>query len=183
VRTTLAGPRSYDSWLLAISSTPFPWMPQALISLSAGETPDNVTGDIGDGINLIATIPLRFSRLEIGSTIGYQALRSRVLDKGERTLFTERTMQISATWHFSNKLNLRVTHQEASFDATPPFAGLESAVHARSRLSSVLLSYQSNWQTRYYVGVYAGSDEDNGPSHQESRQKQIFAKISYAFSN
>lgn len=183
VRTTLAGPRSYDSWWFAISSTPFPWMPQAVISVSAGETPDNVTGAIGDGLNLIATIPLRFSRLEIGSTIGFQALKSRALDKAEKTLFTESNMQITATWHFSNKLNLRITHQEASFDATPPFAGLESSVHARSRLSSVLLSYQSNWQTRYYVGVFTGSDESNGPIHQDSRQNQIFAKISYAFSN
>ncbi|HKS57299.1 MAG TPA: DUF5916 domain-containing protein [Steroidobacteraceae bacterium] len=181
--TTLAGPRYCDSWVLGFSSTPFAWMPQAMISLSAGETPDNATGAIGDGINLIATIPLRFSRLEVGSTISYQSLRSRALDNDEKTLFTERNMQVTATWHFSNKLNLRVTHQQASFDAAPPFGGLQSDVHARSRLSSVLLSYQSNWQTRYYVGVLTGSDESSGPIHPDSRHNQIFAKISYAFSN
>jgi hypothetical protein len=182
LRTTLAGPRSYDSWLLGISSTPFPWMPQAVISLSAGETPDHITGAIGDGINLIAKVPLRFSRLEISSAIGYQVLRSRALDNTEKTLFTERNIQLTATWHFSNKLNLRIIHQKVSFDAAPPIARLESNVHARNRLSSMLLSYQSNWQTQYYLGVFTGSEVSNGPIQQDSKQDQIFAKISYAFS-
>ena len=42
----------------------------------------------------------------------------------------------------------------------------------RDKLSSLLLTYQTNWQTRYYVGA-----------RQTSGQNQIFAKISYAFSN
>jgi hypothetical protein len=180
--TTLAGPRSYDSWLLGVSSTPFAWMPQAMVSLSAGEMPDKVTGAIGDGINLVATIPLRFSRLEVGSTIGYQTLRSRALDI-QKTLFTERNVQLTATWHFSNRLNLRITHQRTAFDAAPPFAGLESDVHTASSLSSLLLSYQTNWQTRYYIAAFTGSDESDGPIHQDLRHNQIFAKISYAFSN
>jgi hypothetical protein len=183
VSTTLAGPRSYDSWVLGISSTPFPWMPQAAVSASTGDVLDNVTGAVGDGINLVGTLPLRFSRLEIGSTIGYQTLRSRALDDARKTLFTERNMQVSATWHFSSKLNLRLTHQQTTFDARPPFAGLTTRMHTQAGLSSVVLSYQANWQTRLYLGAFTSSNraETSGPP--EATATQVFAKISYAFSN
>lgn len=180
---TLAGPRTYSMVSLSVSSTPFLWMPEAMLSAYGGEIVDNVTGAIGDGFNVQGTIPLRFSRLEIKSTVGYQTSRGTGLDGATRTLFTERNSQVTATWHFSSKLNLRISHQEAVFDAIPPFAGLESDVHLKSTLSSLLLSYQTNWQTRYYVGVLTGSDEGDAAIRQESRHNQIFAKISYAFSN
>jgi hypothetical protein len=182
VSTTLAGSRSYDSWVLGITSTPFPWMPQATMSAVAGDALDNVTGAIGDGINVVATIPLRFSQLEIGSAIGYQTLRSRAVDD-RKTLFTERNMQVTATWHFSSKLNLRLTHQQTTFDARPPFAGLAIRMHMQSKLSSVLLSYQTNWQTRLYFGAVTGSDRVDTLEPLAARSNQIFGKISYAFSN
>ena len=180
---TRSGLRTYNMVSLSISSTPFSWMPEARLYAYGGDIVDNVTGASGDGFNLQATIPLRFSRLEIKSTIGYQTSRGADLDGTTRTLFTERNFQVTATWHFSDKLNLRITHQEAAFDAAPPFAGFESDVHMRGRLSSLLLSYQTNWQTRYYVGASAGWDESDGPMRQDLRRTQIFAKISYAFSN
>jgi hypothetical protein len=180
---TLAGPRSYKTVSLALTSTPAEWIPQAVLSAVGGEVVDNVTGAIGHGFSVETTIPLRFSRLEIKSSIGYQSSRGDGLDGATRTLFTERTAQAIATWHFSNRLNLRATHQESAFDAVPPFAGIESAVRTKNRLSSVLLSYQTNWQTRYYVGALMGSDESDGPIRQKSKHTQIFGKISYAFSN
>lgn len=183
VSTTLAGPRSYDTWVLGISSTPFPWMPQATMSAVTGDVLDNVTGAIGDGINVVATIPLRFSQLEIGSTVGYQTLRSRAVDNDRKTLFTERNLQVTATWHFSSKLNLRLTHQQTTFDARPPFAGLATRMHTQTRLSSVLLSYQTSWQTRLYFGAVTSSDRAETPGPPEAKATQVFAKISYAFSN
>jgi hypothetical protein len=165
---TLAGPRTYDSFLLSVSSTPFPWMPAVTLSAFGGERVDNVTGIVGDGYNVEGTIPLRFSRLEIASTFGYQTFRSVDARGARSTLFTERNTQMIATWHFSRKLNLRITHQESSFDAAPAFAGMATKVRAKIRLSSLLLGYQTNWQTRYYLGA---------------EHDRIFAKISYAFSN
>jgi uncharacterized protein DUF5916/cellulose/xylan binding protein with CBM9 domain len=177
--TTLAGPRSCDSFVLGITSSPFSWMPQAALSATGGEAVDTVTGEIGDGLNLLATIPLRFSRLEIESTGGYQTLQSR----DGTMLFTERNMQAAAIWHFSSRLNLRLTHQQATFDAQPPFAGLSAAMHANTRLSSFLLSYQKNWQTRVYVGAVTTSDTIAAPEPTRARAIQVFAKISYALSN
>jgi hypothetical protein len=181
--TTLAGPRSYDSFVLGITSTPFPWMPRAALSASGGDVVDSVTGVVGGGFSVKGTVPLRFSRLEIRTSAGYQTLRSRENEDSGKMLFAERNVQITATWHFSSRLNLRLMHQESTFDAAPPFAGLESDVRATSKLSSILLSYQTNWQTRYYFGAFTGSDESDGPIHQGLRHNQIFAKISYAFSN
>jgi hypothetical protein len=180
---TLAGRRSYGMVSVTVTSAPVPWMPGATLTGYGGEIVDNVTGAIGHGLNVRGTVPLRFSRLEIQSTIGYQASRGAGQDGASRTLFTERSTQVTATWHFTSRLNLRITHQQAAFDAAPPFAGLESVVHARSGLSSLLLSYQSNWQTRYYFGASTGLNESVGPIRQDARHSQIFAKISYAFSN
>jgi hypothetical protein len=183
VGTTFAGRRSYDSWTLGISSTPVPWMPQTTLSVSAGDALDTVTGMTGDGINLLAMIPLRFSRLEVGSIIGYQTLRSRASADDGKTLFVERDLQVTGTWHFSSRLNLRLTHQQTTFDARPPFAGLAAGTHAHTRLSSVLLSYQTNWQTRMYFGVMTSSDRADMPEPLQTKALQVFAKISYAFSN
>jgi hypothetical protein len=179
---TLTGPRTYSSFLLGITSTPFPWMPQAVLSATGGDIVDSVTGAIGDGVNFQGTLPLRFSRFEIASTVGYQTLRSNDAQGARTTLLAERNVQMTATWHFSSKLNLRLMHQDVAFDAMPPFAGLETRVRARSRLSSLLLSYQTNWQTRYYVGVTTGLDESDNSILHRSNQTQVFAKVSYAFS-
>ncbi len=170
--TTLGGQRSYSSFVLGVTSTPVPWMPRTLLSVTAGEAVDTFTGTIGEGVSVQGTIPIRFARFELRSTGGYQTIEARRADALRRTLFTERNMQVTATWHFSSKLNLRVMHQRASFDAIPPFANLQSPVHVTNKVSSTLLSYQTNWQTRYYIGALTTSG-----------QSQIFAKISYAFSN
>jgi hypothetical protein len=178
---TLAGPRSYSRAEVTVSSSPFPWMPQATLVAYGTELVDNVTGVIGDGFNVQATIPLRFARFELSSTGGYQKLETPGADGGKQELFTERAVQLTATWHFSNRLNLRLMHQRTSFDAAPPFANLESAVRINKDLSSLLFSYQSNWQTRYYIGAVIGS-ADNGPTGEQSKDTQLFAKLSYAFS-
>jgi hypothetical protein len=180
---TLAGASTYSLVSLSISSTPLPWMPEATLTVNGGEMVDYMTGAIGHGFSSQGTLPLRFSRFEIKSVTGYQTLRGARLNGTTGTLFTERTLQMTTTWHFSSRLNLRMTHQRATFDAVPAVAGLESAMRMRSNSSSLLLSYQANWQTRYYVGVFAGSIESNGPSNQNVQRNQIFAKISYAFSN
>ena len=181
--TTLAGSRSYDSWLLRMSSTPFAWMPQVTLSASAGDALDNVTGMVGHGVNLVAMIPLRFSRLEVVSIVGYQALRGHALDEAQRTLFSERNMQVSATWHFSSRSYLRLTHQQATFDARPPFAGLTTGAHSQSRQTSILFSYQANWQTRLFVGAMTSSDRASSSALPPASAVELFAKISYAFSN
>jgi hypothetical protein len=36
---------------------------------------------------------------------------------------------------------------------------------------------------RYYVGALAASDDSNGSVSARSKQNQVFAKFSYAFSN
>lgn len=182
VTPTLAGPRSYSSYALGFTSTPFPWMPGVRISASVGDVVDSDTGRLGSGSSIQATVPLRFARLELTPTVGYQTMRSRAPSEGRAALFTERNLRLTATWHFSRQLNLRLDHQETAFDASPPFAGLQSKTRLRGRQSSILLSYQLNWQTRCYVSVLRSSDESNRTTILQSEQNQIFAKISYAFS-
>lgn len=179
--TTGAGPRSYDSLAISLVSTPFQWMPNATLALTAGEMPDVVTGAVGDGLSMQAVLPIRFSRLEIHQSIGYQTLRSRTGD-ASRTLLTQRNFELGITWHFSSRFNLRLTHQEDTLVARPPFAGLQSPTRATNRLSVILLSYQSTWQTRWFLGAQQGSERAEGAQTSVSERSQIFAKVSYAFS-
>jgi hypothetical protein len=158
-------------------------MPQTRLTAFGGSLVDNITGLPGNGLNIQATIPLRFSHLEIRSTFGFQKFRVDLAGGPSKTLFVERHTQITATWHFSSRLNLRAIYQVGAFDAAPPFAGMAAASRTVSNASSLLLSYQTNWQTRYYVGAsWTSSDSEPVPSLPDARD-QIFAKISYAFSN
>ena len=154
-----------------------------MLSATTGDVLDNVTGTLGDGFSLVASIPLRFSRLEIGSIAGYQTLWAPALADSSKTLFIERNLQVSTTWHFSSKLNLRLTYQQATLHARPPFAGLATSIHTNNELSSILLSYQTNWQTRLYVGAVRSSESVETLQPTRGEALQVFAKISYAFSN
>lgn len=179
---TLAGPRSYHTFSVDVTTTPFSWMPQATLSLTGGESVDNVTGEIGDGFSANISIPLRFFRLKLVPIAGYQTLKSRSPEIGRRTLFTERRTQINATWHFSEKLYIRATHEVDSFEAQPGFAGLEIGGRSKRRMSTLLLSYQTSWRTRCFIGVRSGMDMVEALDTRQSDQDEIFAKVSYAFS-
>lgn len=180
--TTLVGSRSYSTFTLDLATTPFSWMPQATLSLMGGEMVDSITGEVGDGFSANVSIPLRFLRLELVSRVGYQTLESRSPEIGRRMLFTERRSQLTGTWHFSEKLYIRATHEVDSFDAARGFAGLETNARSKRRVSTLLLSCQTNWRTRFFIGVRSGIDTLEALNGDTSEIDEIFAKVSYAFS-
>jgi hypothetical protein len=73
--------------------------------------------------------------------------------------------------------------QQSTLDAQPPFAGLASRIHSQTGLASVLLSYQTNWQTRLFIGATRTSSRNSAPEASPADATHVFAKISYAFSN
>ena len=97
-------------------------------------------------------------------------------------LFTQRNLNLSVTWHFSSRLNARLTHLEDTLEARPPFAALPSPLRTARRVSAILLSYQSDWQTRWFLGAMHDSHRTEGTQARSPTELHIFAKVSYAFS-
>ena len=161
---TPVGLKSYDSYSVSLMSTPAEWMPQATLTVTAGDTLDTTTGELGDGLMVQAILPLRlFSRFELISTLGFQSLDSRRQDLADKRLFTQKNTQVNAIWHFNSRLYAQALYQSSSFTSPEQ--------RSVNKLSSLLVSYQTNWQTRYYFGFRRS---ENGES-----QSEIFAKLSY----
>jgi len=178
---TPTGLKSYDSYSVSLVTTPVSWMPQVTVTLLTGDTLDTTTGEVGAGRTFQAIVPLRlFSRLELSTSLGYQSLDSRRRDVAQKRLFTQRNTQVNAIYHFSSRLYAQALYQSSTFTAarsplplTPddpiPIVGLRSD----NKLSSLLVSYQTNWQTRYYFGFRHSENSESA--------SEVFAKLSYAF--
>ena len=123
--STPAGLRTYELFALSISSTPFAWMPQAKLSVVGGETLDVVTGAVCDGWNIAGTCRRGFrnSRSHRPPAIRLRGQPVPMVSNGRSSLTQYASER---TWHFSSKLNLRLTHQEATLDAMTPFASLQA---------------------------------------------------------
>jgi hypothetical protein len=154
---TALGHRRFDSLSISLSTSPLTWMPGASVSYASGETLDLATGDVVPVQSWRATFPVRFERLDMSASAAHQALADRL---------TERTLRVNGVWHFSTRLYAQAIHQAASLTT--------QSSRASSDLTSLLVSYQTNWQTRYFVG-FRQSDG-------LTREREIFAKFSYVFS-
>lgn len=154
---TDVGLRSFDSLSATVSSTPCAWMPGVSLAITTGEALDLATGEVRDGRTVEAIVPLRLQRLDLSTALGYQALDGR---------FTERTANVNGIWHFSSRLHGQAIHQVTKLTMGDS--------RTTTDLTSLLLSYQTNWQTRYFVG-FRQSDG-------LAREREIFAKLSYVFS-
>jgi hypothetical protein len=153
-----------------LSSTPVHWMPGASLTFTGGETLDISTGEVGMGRSWTASIPLRlFGRLELDASVAYQSLDAKHSSVSSKRLLTERDAQINAIWHLSNRLYALAQYQRFHLrEAAASTDGVdeESSAH----LASFLVSYQANWQTRYFIGL-----------RDSAAGAEIFAKLSYAF--
>jgi hypothetical protein len=169
--TGIAGPRNFNFYSLTLLTSPFAWMPQASLIGEFGQALDLTTGEVAASQRWQAFLPVRIlDRLELGFLGAYQRLDSRTRSEGARPLLTETDLQLSAIWHFSSRLYAYGLYQtERTQQAMSPLANDDAS--SRTQRFSLLLSYEANWQTRYYVGLRSG-DEGH----------EIFGKISYAFS-
>ena len=91
-------------------------------------------------------------------------------------LFSERDVQFSGIWHFSERMYAQVLHQSSRLSIPSTVVGA-GALEQNTRLSSLLLSYQANWQTRYFVGVQRRAGGDTETAARDPIQ--VFAKLAY----
>jgi hypothetical protein len=165
---------TYDYWSLSLTTTPAAWMPGLSVLTSFGEGIDFRTGDINDATRFTATLPLHLlDRLELITDVGYESQRARL---NGRRAFTQRNVQFNLLWHFSSKVYAQMLHQESRLVDGIAEADAGTASSVRGQTFSALLSYQANWQTRYFIGVRHSSGVD---ALQGDSDTEIFAKFSY----
>lgn len=180
---TPAGLKSYNYLVAGLSINPASWIPSIGLIASVGDGLDASTGEVGDWRNFSASVPLRlFDRFELSTALAYQALDSRRQEASSKRLFSETTAQANAILHFSNKLYVQLIHQESEITRSSQTDSQPIGSRRKSRFSSLLLSYQTNWQTRFFVGVRHGVEQVGGSSPTESTQTEAFAKLTYALS-
>ena len=178
---TLAGLRTYHYVSVSLIGSPVRWTPQMILTASVGQGVDATTGEIGDGLSVQATIPVRlFDRFELRPSIAYQSLNSRRSDLERKRLFTEVDTQADVLWHFSTRCYLEALYQRARLTGPPQTAAVPFESRSVSTLSSFLLSYQTNWETRFYAGFRRGAGQLDGPFATAGNQTELFAKLTYA---
>jgi hypothetical protein len=172
---TFSGASTYSYASIMLTTTPAPWMRSASLVATIGDGVDFTTGDINDAVSLVAEVPLRLAeRLELTASFGYQAQDSRHAPK--QRVFTQRNTQLNVLWHFSSRLYAQVLYQDSEFSAPP--APAQQALALDNMSLSALLSYQANWQTRFFIGA-RHSTADLGTRTSDSA---VFAKFSYVLS-
>lgn len=176
--TTFAGTSTYTYMSAALTTTPAAWMPGANVTATFGDGIDFSTGEVNDAVSVIAEVPLRLGdRLELTSSLGFEAQERKERSAAQRA-FTQRNTQMNVLWHFSNRLYAQLLYQDAKLSAPqpPPISGPNTTVE--STTVSMLLSYQTNWQTRFFVGLRHSATDVGSPSS----DTEVFAKVSYVLS-
>ncbi|HEX2121762.1 MAG TPA: DUF5916 domain-containing protein [Thermoanaerobaculia bacterium] len=134
-----------------------------------GEEVDFATNTLGRGASLNANSTFRpTEHLQLGLTTSMRWLNI----SGDR-LFLSQVERLRATYTFNPRMFLRTILQHTRTDRT----GIRSGTFA----TQLLFAYKLNWQTVFYVG---GGDLDEvsvDSGRFEPSNRQLFAKVSYAF--
>jgi hypothetical protein len=142
-----------------------------------GEEVDFANNRLGRGANLGLSVQLRPSNhLAIalnGST--------RWLNIGGDRLFTSQVERIKATYTFNSRMFLRAIVQNTRTNRDLALYNDPTSQHSGDLSSQLLFAYKLNWQTVAYVGYSDLQEVMSQEGEFEPSNRQIFAKISYAF--
>jgi hypothetical protein len=180
---TLVGLRTYSQVYFNLKSAPAAWLSQLMVTALVGEGLDVTTGEVGKGLNVQATVPIHLlNALELRPTIAYQSLDSGQTAATRRRLFSELDVQTDLIWHFSSQLYFEALLQRSKNTNGPPRGPPSAGSRSTNTLSSLLLSYQANWQTRYYLGFRRGINQADELMPMESSRNELFLKLTHALS-
>jgi hypothetical protein len=149
-----------------------------------GEEVDFANNRLGRGANMNANIELRpGEHLRVGLTSGVRWLNV----SGDR-LFTSQIERLKATYTFNPRMFIRAivqnerTHRDRLLYGDDPNDPDDDVNRYGGRLSGQLLfAYKLNWQTVFYVGYGDLREVTNAAGDFEPSNRQLFAKVSYAF--
>jgi hypothetical protein len=142
-----------------------------------GDEVDFIRNRLGRGANMSVSATLRpTNHLQVGLTNSLRWLNIR----GDR-LFTSQVERVRATYTFNPRMFLRAIVQNQRTNRDVTLYGIPIAQHSGALATQLLFAYKINWQTVAYIG-YGDLDEVVGSSGDfEPSNRQVFAKVSYAF--
>jgi hypothetical protein len=142
-----------------------------------GDEVDFTNNRLGRGANMNFNGTLRpTNHLQIGLTTGLRWLN---ID-GDR-LFTSQVERIRATYTFNSRMFVRAIVQNQRTNRDRDLYGFPIAQYGGSLSNQLLFAYKLNWQTVFYVGYGDLSEVTTDQGDFEPSNRQLFAKISYAF--
>lgn len=142
-----------------------------------GDEVDFTNNRLGRGASLAFSATLRpTNHLQFGLSSSLRWLNIR-----SDRLFTSQVERLKATYTFNPRMFLRAIVQNQRTNRDVNLYGFETAQHSGSLGTQLLFAYKINWQTVAYIG-YGDLDEVVDASGDfEPSNRQIFAKVSYAF--
>lgn len=148
-----------------------------------GQDVDFTNSRLGNGMNISLGGTLRpTSHLDIRLTAAqrYLNVTNDVASRRDR-LFTSQVHRIRATYTFNNKMFARAIIQNTRTNRDINLYGSGYDQHGGDLGTQLLFAYKLNWQTVMYVGLsdLRGVTVEEGDFQRDNRQ--IFAKVSYAF--
>ncbi|MDQ3281258.1 MAG: carbohydrate binding family 9 domain-containing protein [Acidobacteriota bacterium] len=142
-----------------------------------GEEVDFANDRLGRGANVNASATLRpTNHLQIGLTTGLRWLN---ID-GDR-LFTAQVERVRTTYTFNARTFIRAIVQNQRTNRDLALYGPGFDQHSGQLSSQLLFAYKLNWQTVFYVGGGNLDEMRADDGDLLTRNRQFFAKLSYAF--
>lgn len=149
-----------------------------------GEEVDFANNRLGRGANANANVQLRpGEHLQVALTSGVRWLNIR----GDR-LFTSQIERVKATYTFNPRMFVRAivqnqrTNRDRLLHGDDPLDPEDDVDQYGGGLSAQLLfAYKLNWQTVFYVGYGDLREVTAAQGEFEPSNRQLFAKVSYAF--
>ena len=164
----------------------------ARFSPSRRVTAAEVNGTLGQDIDFANARPARGPTINLNATL--QPTDHLAIDIVENTrwldvdipstaamkLFTQRISRVKGTYSFTSRLFVRAIGQYVTTTRTPSLYA--SVVQGRegSFSGSALFAYKLNWQSVMFFG-YGDDRELSDANRLERLDRQVFAKLSYAF--
>src|SRR6185436_7052012 len=142
-----------------------------------GDEVDFAQNRLGRGSNVTFSATLRpTNHLQLGLTTGL-----RWLNIHDDRLFTSQVERLRATYTFNSRMFVRAIIQNQRTNRDVALSGFDASQHTGSLATQALFAYKINWQTVFYLGA-GDLDEVVGPNGDfEPSNRQVFAKVSYAF--
>jgi len=142
-----------------------------------GDEVDFTNNRLGKGANVNFSATLRPTQhLQLGLTTGL-----RWLNVNSDRLFTSQVERVKATYTFNPRMFLRAIVQNQRTNRDEALYGFDIGQHSGTLATQLLFAYKINWQTVAYIG-YGDLDEVVGTNGDfEPSNRQVFAKVSYAF--
>jgi hypothetical protein len=152
-------------------------LPSVSVDGWVGEEVDFTNNRLGRGANINGSASVRpTNHLQLALTTGL-----RWLSIGGDRLFTSQVERIRATYSFNERTFLRaiVQNQRTNRDEVLSLGGVDQ--HTGALASQLLVAYKLNWQTVFFVGYGDLREVTAAEGEFEPSNRQLFAKVSYAF--